>query len=1032
MLPAIQPGARPTPLPLSFAQQRLWFLDQLEPASPRYNITGAVRLQGQLNEQAFSASIQALLQRHESLRTSFGSQQGVPCQVIAPTLQLSLPLVDLTGLAPEQHDRLVHELARQEALQPFVLQVGPLLRGWLLRTSPEHHVLVLSLHHIITDGWSMQVLISEVTRLYSHLLHQPSAPLPPLPLHYADYALWQRAWLQGERLEQLLAYWRTHLQGAPSLLSLPTDHPRPQMQSFHGASCQLRLSKSLVASFKALCSQQEVTLFMGLLAAFQILLARYSGQDDLLIGIPIANRSQAELDGVIGFFANTLVLRTDMGGNPDFRTLVRRVRQVCLQAYAHQDAPFDLVVEALQPERDLGRNPLFQVMFALQPGQQESLELEGLTWSALSLPGQQAHCDLALYLDEEGEEIGGVLEYSTDLFERERIQRMIEQWQILVEGIVAAPASPLSALPLLPPHERQQLVELNKNHTNYPADRSIAQVFEAQVERHPQTGALLFGNIQLNYEQLNQRANQLAHYLLDLGISLGDLVGIYMDHSAELIIATLAILKTGAAYVPLDLAHPPERLAFMLQDTRMKVLISQESLCEHLPEQGPLVVVIEREAELIAQEPANNPHCEAQAGELAYVIYTSGSTGIPKGVAIPQRGVNRLVCTTNYLQIEPEDRIAQASNTSFDAATLEIWGALLNGAQLIGIPKDVILSPQVLAKFLAEKQVTILFLTTSLFNQVAHQAPEAFSKLRYAIFGGEAGDPYAVRNVLANGKPEQLLNVYGPTENTCVSTSYLIEALSPEASRVPIGTPIANSEAYVLDRWLQPLPSGVPGELYIGGAGLAVSYLYRPDLTAEYFVPHPFSTEPGARLYKTGDLVCRRPDGVLEFIERLDSQVKLRGFRVELGEIEARLCQHPTVLDALVLIRPFSGEEKRLVGYVVQQPGVTPSAQELRAFLKGQLPEYMLPTSLIFLEALPLTENGKVDRKALLQMPMEPVAPSPLATLPRTPTEQLIADLWRRLLAREQLSTSDSFFELGGHSLLATRIMAQVCHLFQV
>jgi amino acid adenylation domain-containing protein len=910
------------------------------------------------------------------------------------------------------------------------------------------------MHHIISDGWSMGVLVRELGALYPAFAAGQPSPLPELPIQYADFASWQRQWLAGEVLDYQLAYWKRQLAGAPPALELPTDRPRPAVQSYRGAALPVQLPRALSEALAALSRQEGVTLFMTLLAAFQALLWRYTGQDDIVVGSPIAGRTRAEIAPLIGFFVNTLVLRTDLSGEPTFRELLGRVREMTLGAYAHQDMPFDKLVDELQPERDMSRSPLFQVMFALQNTPMPALSLAEVTLSPLEAARPTAKFDLTLMLEEAREGIRGTLEYRTDLFDRATIERMAGHYRTLLEGIVEAPGRQVSELPMLTAEELHEiLVAWNDTGTDYPADRCVHELFEAQAERTPDAVAVVFGDRQLSYRELNQRANQLAHQLRSLGVGRiggiggiggaggaggaggvgpATLVGLCVERSLEMVVGMLGILKAGGAYVPLDPNYPRERLAFMLEDTGAPVLLTQARLLDSLPEHGVQRLCLDTGWEAVARESVDDPRGGAGSSSLAYVIYTSGSTGKPKGVAVTHQAIARLVCNTDYISLGPSDVVAQASSSSFDAATFEIWGALLHGARLVGIDKGVMLSPPDLARRLAADGVTALFITTALFNQVAREAPMAFAQLGSLLFGGEASDPRSVRAALQAGRPRRLLHVYGPTETTTFATWHEVTDVPEGATTVPIGRPIANTRAYVLDRWRHLVPAGIPGELYIGGPGVAQGYLNRPELTEQRFVPDPFSGEPGARMYRTGDLCRWRPDGLLEHLGRSDTQVKIRGFRIELGEIESALAQHPAVREAVVLAREDSPGDKRLVAYLVTREAPLPGAGELRSYLQGRLPEFMIPAAFVVLDALPLTPNGKLDRKALPAPELDRAALSAGYFAPRTPTEAALADIWSAVLGVEAVGIEDDFFELGGHSLRATQLASRIASALRV
>ena len=1027
--------------PASFAQQRLWFLDQLLPGTSFYNVPTVIRLVGVLNLAALTRSVNEIIRRHEVLRTTFGMVEGQPIQAIAPVLSVSLPLINLQELPAAARQQEANRLVTEETERPFNLSQGPLLRLLLLQLNQAEYLLLLNLHHIVFDDWSLGVLIRELGSLYTAFSSGKFSPLPELPIQYADFAIWQREWLQGKLVEQL-SYWQQQLDGG-SVLNLPTDRPRPTLQSYRGATQLLQVPKSLTEALLALSQQLGVTLFITLLAAFQTLLYRYTGQEDIAVGSPIANRNRSELESLIGFFVNSLVLRTDLSGNPTFRELLARVREVALGAYAHQDLPFEKLVEELQPNRDTSRNPLFSVVFALQNAPMERLELPGLTLSSLNLDTKTTRFDLELYLWEcsdnfrtlwgEGwqpsEGLRGVLVYSTDLFDQATIARMLGHFLTLLEGIVANPEERLADLPLLSAVERRTLLlEWNDTQRNYPDAQCIHQRFEEQVERSPSSIAVVFEDKQLTYRELNSRSNQLAHRLQKLGVGPDVLVGICMERCSDMVVGLLGVLKAGGAYVPLDPTYPKERLRFMLEDAQVSVLLTQQGSEDF--GHGANVVCLDKDWELIACEEKENPVTQASAESLAYIVYTSGSTGKPKGVAVPHRAVNRLVCNANYVQLEPADKVAQSSNISFDAATFEIWGALLHGAQLVGISRDVALSPQDFAAQIRQQGISVLFLTTALFNQMASVAPGAFNSLRYLLFGGEAVDPRSVQEVLKQEPSGQLLHVYGPTESTTFASSYWVQDVIPGATSIVIGSPITNTQIYLLDAHYQPVPIGVTGELYIGGDGLARGYFNRPELTAQQFIPNPFSNNPGTRLYKTGDLARYRSDGNIEFLGRIDEQVKIRGFRIELSEISAVLSEHPAVRETVIIVRTDVASDQRIVAYIVPHQEQVPKTSELRCFLKSKLPYYMVPSAFVVLEALPLTPNGKVDRRAL----PAPDTVSPKLedyVAPRTPVEEVLVGIWAEL-GLKQVSVHDNFFELGGHSLLATQLNSRIRYVFKV
>jgi aspartate racemase len=1017
---------RDHPLPLSFAQQRLWFLDQLMPGSPAYNLTMAVRIEGSLDVGALERSLAEIVRRHEALRTTFVMTDGQPKQLVLTPPDVRLTVTDLGHLPEHERQEEAHRLAVEVARRPFALARDLLLRAILLRLTEREHLFVCTMHHIASDGWSIGVFNRELAALYSAFRAGGPSPLPDLSIQYADFAVSQRAWLEGEAQDRQLAYWKRQLEGlAP--LQLPTDRPRGDALDGSGARQFFSFPPALIEALKALSLREDATLFMTLLAAFQALLHRYTSQADIAVGSPIAGRNHSEVEEIIGFFVNTLVLRTDLSGDPTFRELLGRVREVTLGAYAHQDLPFERLAEVLHSDRGRGLHPLVQIMFQLWTSSERPLELPDLTVTPVNIDPGTAKFDLALTMVESRGALRGSVEYSTALFEGATIRRMARHFETLLDGIIADPERRLSELPLLTEDERHRLlVEWNARRTEYPLDRCVHELFEEQAERTPDAVAVVFEDQQLTYRELDLRANELAHSLQSLGVGPDVPVGVFIERSSEMVVGMLAALKAGGAYVPLDPTYPKERLAFMLEDTCVKVLVTQARLVERLPEHQAAVICLDSEWERVAREDATNPKRGVRAEHLAYVIYTSGSTGEPKGVAIPHRAVNRLVTNTNYVTLGPDDVVAQVSNCSFDAATFEIWGALLNGSRLVILTKDVLLSPSEFAVELERHGVTTLFLTTALFNLMARQMPRAFRKLRHLLFGGEAVDPRWVAEILYQGPPERLLHVYGPTETTTFATWHRVEEVPEQATTIPIGRPIANTECYVLDSERRPVPIGVSGELYIGGDGLARGYLNRPELTEERFVQHPFSAEPGVRLYRTGDLVRYRADGALEFLGRRDHQVKIRGFRVELGEIETTLATCPMVSEVIVVAHKVHNAESRLVAYVVPDPTDPPTAAELRTFLLSKLPEYLVPSAFVLLDRLPLSPNGKVDRGALPAPDPDRSGIHTNFVEPDQTVEHQLTQIWEELLQVRPIGVTDDFFELGGHSLLAVQMMAEI------
>ncbi|NLG49316.1 MAG: amino acid adenylation domain-containing protein, partial [Chloroflexi bacterium] len=894
-------------------------------------------------------------------------------------------------------------------------------RAQVLRLGQDDYLVLWTMHHIISDGWSLGVFLREIVALYQAFAAGQPSLLPELPIQYADYAAWQRGWLVGEALEGQLDYWRKQLAGLPPLLELPTDRPRPAVQSYRGATVTFDVPEEIARGLQGVSREAGATLFMTLLAAFQVLLSRYSGQDDLAVGTPIANRTRAEIEGLIGFFVNTLVLRGDLSGNPSFVELLRRVREAALGAYAHQDVPFEMVVDAVQPQRNTSHSPLFQVMFVLQNNPLRVQDMEGLTLEPVAADAGIAQFDLTLLMQEQGPHLSGELQYNTDLYDRERIERMAAHFQTLLAGIVADSAQPVATLPLLTDAERTQIVDTwNDTAAEFPAERCAHELFEGQAARQPDAVAVEFEGETLTYAELNRRANQLARYLRRLGVGPEVLVGLCVDRSPDAVVGMLGVHKAGGAYVPMDPDYPPERLAYMLADAQAAVLLTQERVLERLPGYGGHMVRLDADWPTIAQEADGNLDNWAVPDNLAYVIYTSGSTGRPKGVQLMHRGlVNLAAVVANQFAITAESRVLQFASLSFDASVSEVWPPLLQGARLYLARREMLLSGGDLLALLQGEGITVVTLPPSLLSVLP---AEELPALRTLVSAGEAC-PVEVARRWSAGRC--FLNGYGPTETTVAASYYRVESVPEGTMTIPIGKPIANGRLYVLDAQLQPVPVGVAGELYVGGVNVGRGYLNRPDLTAERFVPDPFGGEAGARLYRTGDLARYLPDGNLEFLGRIDHQVKVRGFRIELGEIETALRELAGVRDVAVVVREDEPGQKRLMAYLVPE-GDAPSVGELRALLGQLLPEYMVPSAYVFLDVLPLTPNGKIDRKAL---------PAPEATrqeaeqtfvAPRDELEHQLARIWEELLGVAPVGVTDNFFDLGGHSLLAVRLMAQV------
>jgi amino acid adenylation domain-containing protein len=1074
--PPISRRSSTDPAPVSFAQERLWFLEQLEPDRGVYNICRAFRLTGDLNVPTLDASLSEIVRRHEVLRSAFQVIDGRPLQVTLPAPKVTLSLIDLSGADREEE---VQRRIKEEAARPCDLSAGLFLRGSLLRVGDDEHILILTTHHIVSDAWSMGILTRELWSLYKAYAAGKPMTLKDLPIQYADFAIWQREWLRGQMLESQLSYWKKQLHDIP-ILNLPTDRTRTARPSFSGARRSITLSLSLTTAINELSHRQNVTPFMTLLAAFQVLLHRYSGQDDVVVGSPIANRRRTEFESLIGFFVNTLVLRSNLSGDPTFQELLGRVREACLDAYAHQDLPFEKLVQELQPERDQSRNPLFQVMFVLQNATRPFAGTAGLRIEPIEFEMTRSLFDLSLFLRERGGTFIGYFEYVTDLFERETIERMTGHFETLLEGIVAAPDQPISTLPILTKAERHQiLVEWNDTAADYPKDRCIHELFEAQVERTPEAIALEFEASEITYRELNRRANQLAHSLISLGIGPEKLVGICVERSIEMVVGLLGILKAGGAYVPLDPSYPKERLCFMLEDAQVAVLLTQEKLVEDKgwkpvpsssaplrlnsvegmedgdPQSSILdprftVVCLDRDLPLIAPSDDNPKSC-IDSENLSYVIYTSGSTGTPKGVAIEHRNTVALLHWAK--EVFTADEIAgvlASTSICFDLSVFELFVPLSWGGKIILVENALSLREA------ADKGITLVNTVPSAMATLlgAGALPES---VRVVNLAGEPLCRELVNQLYQTGMIEKVYDLYGPSETATYSTFTRRTA----NGLATIGRPIANTHVYLLDLRMQPVPVGVPGELYIGGAGVARGYLNRPELTAEKFISDPFSNDASSRLYRTGDLARYLGDGNIEFLGRLDNQIKIRGFRIESGEIESVLNQHPAVRESVVIASSFppsrrgkievgvtfptngkaeeaplflrspvegegvSDADRNLIAYLVLN-AEKPLEGELRCFLKEKLPDYMVPSLFIFLNALPLSPNGKVDRSKLPSPHESSRDLTSVPIAPRSELEELVANIWRDVLQIENLSVHDNFFALGGHSLLAIQVVSRL------
>jgi amino acid adenylation domain-containing protein len=1020
--------------PLSFSQQRLWFLDQLAPGNTYYNIHLPIPINAAVDVPVLERALNELVRRHEVLRTTFAAEDGQPRQLVSRDLTLRLPLVDLAHLPPKERETEAERISVEEYQRPFDLAAGPLLRVMLLRLQPTEHALLLTVHHIACDGWSMGVFVRELTAIYGAYLAGRPSPLAELPLQYGDFAVWQGEWLQGEVLERQLSYWCEQLVDLPPL-QLPTDRPRPAVQSNRGAFRGFVLPGTLVSRLRELAHREGATLFMALLAAFEALLVRYSGQDDFGVGTYIANRNRAEIEGLIGFFVNTLVLRTDLGGDPTFRDLVRRVRETALAAYEHQDVPFEMLVEKLQPERDLSRNPLFQVVFQLPSTaglpQQEPPADGRLTEVQLGV----AAFDMAVTLWEAGDAAVGQIEYSTDLFDNDTIARMLRHFEVLLEGIVDDPDRRISELPLLTNEDVDQLRAWNDTEHEYSAGRSVAQLFEERAAQTPEAPAFLYGGETIAYGELNRRANRLAHHLHALGVGREVLVGVCLDRSVDAVVAILGVLKAGGAYLPLDPRYPRARLRYMLDDARVAVLLTDGAYASAFDFDGA-VVRVDSDRSSIDERPASNPASRHDPERLAYAIYTSGSTGKPKGVAVNHRQIlNRLAWMWSEYPFREHEVCSQKTALSFVDSIWELFGGLLQGVPTVIVPADALVEPEALVQTLHDHDVTRIWVVPSLLRVLLDGHPDLDLRLPALTFWVTTGEPLSpeLYERFAERMPHATLyNVYGTSEFW--DATWWDPTREPAPHRcVPIGRPLWNVKAYALDRHGRPVPIGVPGELHVGGDGLPRGYIGRPDMTTEKLVPDPLANASGALVWRTGDVVRFLSDGNLEFLERLDNQIKLRGFRIEPSEIEVALRRYPAVEQATVVLRGDpEREDARLVAYVVTRRETETSPPELRSLLQATLPAHMIPAAFVFLEELPLTPSGKVDR-ARLPEPGYAAHRSSETVAPRNAVEEVLVTIWGDLLGVPHVGVEDNFFnDLGGHSLLGTTLVSRVRDAFDV
>ena len=1039
----IIPASRETNrFPLSYAQQRMWFLEQLEPGTPLYNNPAAVMLTGQLDIAAMQKTLDEMSRRHEVLRTTFASEKGKPVQIIHPELKLNLEQLDLSELPPEEREKELKEAADKAAQHPFDLGKGPLLRTVLIRLDEQKHVLLLTMHHIISDAWTLTIFIREVAQLYEAFSQGKNIKLPPLPIQYADFARWQHDWLKGRIVEEQIAYWKANLSAGASAIDLPADHSRPKYQTFNGDVVTFTIDENTTKKLEKQSQQHDVTLFMTLLAALDVILSRYSGETDISVGTPIAGRNRTETEFLMGVFVNTLVMRVDLSDDPTFAELLHRVKDVALGAYSHQDVPFEMIVEALKPQRDMSRTPFFQTMFVLQNAPAQPLKLSNIDIEPLELHTPTAKFDLTLVLEPNEKGMDGQIVYNTNLFEKETITRFVGHLLSILTEISDQTEQRISTINLLTDSEKKQLAEWShpKASSKPGNEKFVHELFADQAARTPDR-LIVCNDDSMTYHELDERSNRLAGFLVANGVKPEQIVGLFMERSLDLLVGLMAILKSGGVYLPLDPDFPRDRIAFMLHDAGSSIILSTSKAAEMLPENTAQLVCVDSEWEKIQESNKTAPNVTLHPQNSAYIIYTSGSTGKPKGVLIPHGEIaEHSLGMKDFYELTEHDRVLQFASTNFDASLEQIFPTLMAGAELVLRGKQV-WSPEELIDVVKQHQLTVVNLPTAYWTQFMQtwaktMDAEAEQPIRLLIVGGDllTTDSIGPWCDSSLGKA-RLLNAYGPTEATITSTIFDISASDHahlERGAIPIGRGVLARSLYILDKKGNPVPVGIPGELVIGGFALARGYLNRPDITAEKFVPDPFSKEPGARFYRTGDLVRYRPGGNIQFLGRIDDQVKIRGYRIELGEIESNLIRFKGLSDVAVIAKSDSQNNKQLVAYYVPENGLHPTINELRDFLMNDLPDYMIPTAFVELESFPMTQTGKIDRRAL----PDPDQFRPLLVTkyvaPRTKTEKRLAEIVAEVLKIKQVGVFDNFFELGGHSMLGTQVISQLREEFHV